>query len=511
MINRNRIYTALACLCLFASPVMAEEASKTKPTEESKKEPPKEEATTTTHTIKINGTDISYKVTVGTQLLLNDTSEPKGSIFYTAYTREGINDLRTRPVTFCFNGGPGSSSIWLHLGVLGPRRVNIDEEGISANHPYHLIDNPYSLLDESDLVFIDPISTGYSRACPGEDPKQFHEVESDIKSVAEFIRLYTTRNERWESPKFLAGESYGTTRAAGLAQELHDAHHLYLDGIILVSSVLNFQTIRFSSGNDLPYILFLPTYTATALYHHKLSDELQADPHKTLQEVERFALGEYSEALMLGDRLPKERYNTILQKLVSYTGLSKEYIDRTNLRINIFRFAKELLRSERRTVGRFDSRLKGIDADHAGETFEYDPSYENIVGLFTSTFNNYVRSELNWKRDEEYKIIADVQPWDYSGVASNQFLDVGTSLRDVINKNTFLDVFVASGYTDLATPYFATEYTFAHLGLDPALRDNIIMKNYEGGHMMYLKQSSLKDLKADLAQFIKYHFEKKQR
>lgn len=505
-----RFIIVLSCLCLYAIPAVAQDEPKPKSTDEKelKKEPPKEEAVTTSHKVKINGVDISYKATVGTQLLNDDKGNPKALLFYTAYSKEGVDDLGNRPITYCFNGGPGSSSVWLHLGVLGPRRVDIDETGKSAKHPYNLVDNPYSILDETDLVFIDPVSTGYSRTVPGEDPKQFHGVETDVQSIAEFIRLFTTRNQRWESPKFLAGESYGTTRAAGLAQELHDTHHLYLDGIVLVSSVLNFQTIRFSSGNDLPYILFLPTYTATALYHNKLSAEMQADPKKTLEEAQKFAIGEYAEALMQGDLLDKERYQTILKKLSSFIGLSPEYVDRAHLRVNIYRFAKELLRNEKRTVGRFDSRLKGIDSDSCGETFEFDPSFENIVGLFTSTFNNYIRAELNWKKDEEYKILTDVSPWDYSA-ATNQYLDVGEKLRDVMSKNTFLDVFVASGYTDLATPYYATEYTFAHLGLDPSLRDNVILKTYEGGHMMYLKHSSLVEFKSDLAHFIKHHFDKK--
>lgn len=475
-----------------------------------KKEVPKEEAVTTSHRITIGGTDISYQTTVGTQLLLDGQGTPKASIFYVAYTKDNPGNIRNRPITFCFNGGPGSAAVWLHLGVLGPKRVDMDDEGKIAKQPYHLIDNPYSLLDVTDLVFIDPVSTGFSRAVPGEDAKQFHGVEKDIQSVADFIRLYVTRNERWESPKFLAGESYGTTRAAGLALELHDNHYLYLDGIMLISSVLNFQTINFSAGNDLPYILFLPTYTATALYHHKLDAELQADHKKTLAEVEEFAFGEYAQALMYGDHLDAAKREQILDQLVRYTGLSKEYIERANLRIHIYRFAKELLRNERRTIGRFDSRLKGVDADLCNDVFEFDPSFENIVGAFTATFNHYIRKDLNWKRDDEYHIIADVQPWDYS-TAQNRFLDVTEKLRDVMNKNTMLDVFVASGYYDLATPYFATEYTFSHLDLDPAFRNHLLMETYEGGHMMYLYHPTLVKLKSDLANFIKRRLDKNER
>lgn len=494
--------------CVFLTTISQVQAQEVK-VEQAKKEPPKEETIITSHTAKIGDINLSYQTTVGTQILSDDQGNSKASIFFVAYTKDNPGKLRDRPITFCFNGGPGSASVWLHLGVLGPKRVDMDNEGKIAKQPYHLIDNPYSILDVTDLVFIDPVSTGFSRAVPGEDPKQFHGVEKDIQSVADFIRLYVTRNERWESPKFLAGESYGTTRASGLAQELHDNHHLYLDGLMLISSVLNFQTIHFAAGNDLPYILFLPSYTATALYHHKLDDELQADEKKTLAEVERFAFGEYTQALMYGDHLGKVQREAVLDKLVRYTGLSRDYIDRSNLRIHIFRFAKELLRDERRTIGRFDSRLKGIDSDLCDDIFEFDPSFENIVGAFTATFNHYIRSDLNWKRDDEYKIIANVQPWDYSVNATNQFLDVADKLRDVMSKNTMLDVFVASGYYDLATPYFATEYTFSHLGLDPSLRDHVTLETYDGGHMMYLYHPTLIKLKSDLTQFIKQRLDKR--
>lgn len=511
----TRFSATLLALFIASTPcTWAQETAKTSSAIDSDKKDsatkssPEEETVITTHAVTINGVDVPYHATVGTQFLKDDSDTAKASIFYIAYTKDNVDSKRDRPITFCFNGGPGSSAVWLHLGVLGPKRVDIDKEGKVAVQPYHLLDNPYSLLDVTDLVFIDPVSTGYSRAAPGEDAKQFHGVEKDIESVAEFIRLYITRNERWESPKFLAGESYGTTRASGLAQVLHDNHHIYLDGIMLISSVLNFQTIKFVSGNDLPYILFLPTYTATALYHHKLSPELQQDELKTLAEVEAFAEGEYTAALMKGDRIdPKER-DVILDKLVMYTGLSRDYIDRADLRLHIFRFAKEVLRDERRTVGRFDSRLKGIDSDLCADAFQFDPSYENVVGLFTATFNQYVRADLGWKKDQEYKIIGDVQPWDYS-IANNQFLDVGENLRDVMSKNTSLDVFVASGFNDLATPYFATEYTFSHLGLDPSIQSNITLQTYEGGHMMYLYYPSLVKLKGDLTHFIQQRLERK--
>lgn len=506
----KRFVPFLLTTSILISPCMAQDASNSTQKNDAilKKEPPREDTITSAHTMQIGSSNISYQTTVGTQLLNDEQGNPKASIFYVAYTKENPGELRDRPITFCFNGGPGSSSVWLHLGVLGPKRVDMDEQGKSAIHPFHLVDNQYSILDITDLVFIDPVSTGFSRAIPQEEAKNFHGVEKDIQSVAEFIRLYTTRNERWLSPKYLAGESYGTTRASGLALELHDKHHLYLDGIMLISSVLNFQTIRFTSGNDLPYILYLPSYTAAALYHNKLDPELQKDPKKTLAEAEHFAYNDYTTALMYGANLDNEKREEIINKLAKYTGISKDYIDRSDLRIHIFRFAKELLRNERRTVGRFDSRLKGIDSDLCDDVFAFDPSMENIIGAFTATFNNYIRSDLKWKRDEEYRIIADVQPWDY-GVAYNQFLDVGENLREVMGKNNMLDVFVASGYSDLATPYFATEYTFSHLGLDPLLRENIVLETYEGGHMMYLNYPTLVKLKEDLRSFFNRRSEKK--
>lgn len=495
-------WQALAACAIFFSPFIISPLFAEEPPASSDhaKEHPyaKEEAVSTTHSIKIGGTDTPYTATIGTQLLCDDKCIAKASISYIAYTKDGVSDLRNRPITFCFNGGPGSSSVWLHLGCLGPRRIGIDKEGKMAVQPYRLLDNPYSMLDQTDLVFIDPVSTGYSRAV--EDPKQYHGVEGDIKSVAEFIRLYLTRNGRWESPKFLAGESYGTTRAAGLALELHDTHYIYLDGIIMVSTELNYQTVVFGSGNDLPYTLFLPTYATTALYYKKLAPELQQDPVKTRKEVEQFALGEYTQALMLGNKIGKEQRKAVIEKLSRYTGLTEEYLDRADLRVEMFRFAKELLRGEKRVVGRFDARVTGVDMDPCGVYLLFDPSFENVLGVFTATFNSYVRQELNWKQDAEYKILTPIHPWDF-GKATNQYLNVSDQLVEVMSKNPNLKVFVASGYNDLATPYFSTDYTFTHLGLDPSLEGNIVMKTYAGGHMMYLYEPTLLEMRKDMVQF----------
>lgn len=469
---------------------------------------PGEVSSVTHHKIRINGQEIAYTATAGTLILKEEDDEEneegevaKASIFYVAYTKDGVEDPQTRPLTFSFNGGPGSSSVWLHLGVLGPRRVVITDEG-HQTPPGRLVDNEYSLLDKTDLVFIDPVSTGYSRAVPGEKPKQFHDVKKDIESVGEFIRLYSTRAKRWASPKFLIGESYGTTRAAGLSGYLLDRHGMHLNGIMLVSCVLNFLTLRFNPGNDLPNILFLPTYAATAWYHKKLSDELQKDLSKTLAEVEEFTSRDYTLALMQGDLLAKEDKERIAQRLSAYTGLSTEYLHRTNLRIEIQRFIKELLREQRQTVGRLDSRFTGVDRDAAGEKSEFDPSYSIIQGPYTSSLNHYVRTELAFESDLPYEILTGrVQPWSYDEF-QNQYVNVAETLRNAISKNPKMRVFVANGYYDLATPYYATKYTFAHLELDEGLQSNISMSFYEAGHMMYIHQPSLVKLKSDLSVFI---------
>ncbi|MHA2252139.1 MAG: S10 family peptidase, partial [Candidatus Kariarchaeaceae archaeon] len=346
-------------------------------------------------------------------------------------------------------------------------------------------------------------STGFSRSVPGEKAKQFHEFKKDIKSVGEFIRLYTSRNKRWTSPKFLIGESYGTTRAAGLAGFLQNDYGMFLNGIMLVSSILNFQTSRFSPGNDLPNILFLPTYSATAWYHKKLEDDLlENDLDQLVNEVSEFAQTEYTLALMEGDALSPEKRKDIIAKLVRYTGLSENYINGANLRINIHKFVKELLRDQHRTTGRLDSRYTGIDLDDTGAMVEHDPSYTAIQGPYTGTLNDYIRSELEFESDLPYEILASLyQNWKFEDY-HNQFLNVAETLREAISKNNYLKVIVLNGYYDLATPFFATEYTFNHLGLDASLRENFSMAYYEAGHMMYLHEPSLKKMRTDLSSFI---------
>jgi len=473
-----------------------------KPKEE-KKPVPEDKTVQTKHTLRIGGQEIKYTATAGTMVLKLEDGTPKASVFYIAYSKDDVSDTAKRPVTFTFNGGPGSASIWLHLGAFGPRRVEMGDAGALLPPPYRLVDNEYSLLDLTDLVFIDPVSTGYSRAVPGEAPKQFHGIQEDIESVGDFIRLYATRNKRWTSPKFLAGESYGTTRAAGLSGYLQGRYGMYLNGIILISSILNFQTAEFDTGNDLPYILFLPTYTAIAWYHKKLPADLQsAGLGKAVDESRNFAAHEYADALMSGDNLPAARKTEIAQKLSRLSGLSAEYVSRSNLRIEIQRFDKELLRDQRRTVGRLDGRFTGIDEDSAGAQPDYDPSLAAIVGPYTATFHDYVRGDLKFESDLFYEYLTSrVRPWSFEPY-ENRYVNVAETLRSAMTRNPFLHVFVGKGYYDLATPFYAAEYTFDHLTLDDSLRPHLSGGYYEAGHMMYVHMPSLAKLKADLAKFM---------
>ncbi len=477
---------------------------------------PEDQLVETEHRVTIGGREIRYTVTTGTLVLREEAEKsgdnageaegekPRAAVFFIAYTRIDVDDPSRRPVTFSFNGGPGSSSVWLHLGILGPRRVDLDETGNLPQPPYRLIDNEHSLLDETDLVFIDPVSTGYSRPVPGQKARDFHTFKKDIDSVGDFIRLYTTRYRRWGSPKFVIGESYGTTRAAGLAGYLQDRHGMFLNGIMLVSSVLDFQTLAFLPSNDLPSILYLPAYAATAWYHEKLAPELQRDLVATLAEVEAFAIGEYAAALLRGAELPAEDRARIAARVAHYTGLSAQWVERSQLRIEIMRYTKELLRDRRRTVGRLDSRFTGIDRDGVGAEPDYDPSFTNVMGPYTAVFNDYVRGELKFEIDVPYEILSFKanEAWRFSE-HENRFVEVAETLRKAMTTNPFLRVFVASGYFDLATPYFATEYTLNHLGLDESLRANVTVREYEAGHMMYIHRPSLARMKQDLAEFLR--------
>ena len=501
-------WLALLTALLLLAPVRADEDKPDAKLEKfeaavpDKKADPKEKEpvlSVTEHEITIGGKLIKYRATAGYLVLKDAKDKPRANIFFTAYTKLGESDPAKRPLTFSFNGGPGSSSVWLHLGMLGPKRVVMTDKGESLPPPYKWVDNEYSWLDQTDLVFIDPVSTGYSRAANDVEAKQFHGFTGDIESVGEFIRLWTTRNQRWASPKFLVGESYGTTRAAGLSDYLQRKYDFYLNGICLISSIMNFQTARFAPGNDLPYELFLPTYTAAAFYHGKLKGELAKDLPKTLARVEEFVRKDYTLALMQGDALPAAERQRIAESLAAFTGLPLAHVEEKNLRIDIFDFVTELRRSEHRTIGRLDSRFVGITDSVDGF---FDPSLEAINGGYTTALNDYMRRELKYENDLPYEILTGaVQPWSYSNV-ENEYLNVAETLKKAMTKNPFLKVWIANGHYDLATPYFATKYTVEHMGLDPSIRDHITLTYYEAGHMMYIEKQSREKLKADYDAFL---------
>ena len=480
-------------------PASAESAASGTPSSQQFPAPPAVETSSKTeHEISINGKRIAYTATAGTLVLKKD-EKPWANMFYVAYTRDDTPDPAKRPITFAFNGGPGSSSVWLHLGALGPKRVEMGPDGEQPKPPYHLVDNDDTALEFTDLVFIDPVTTGFSRQAPGENPAQFHGFEGDLDSMGEFIRFYLVRADRWASPKFLAGESYGTTRAAGLSRSLLQNFGIYLNGITFISTVLNFETISFVQGNDLPYPLYLPTYTAIAWYHKKLGKDLQTDLEKAVGESRRFATGEYTVALMKGDKLTAAERANAIRQLARLTGLSEQFVDESNLRIPIYRFTKELLRKERRTVGRYDGRLEGVDVDATSDRPDYDPSYASVQGAYTAMFNDYVRTELKYETDLSYEVLTGkVQPWNYQQF-QNRYVNVGENLRDAMTQNPNLRVMFANGYYDLATPFSATEYTVNHLGLAPALSDHVSLTYCEAGHMLYTRKSCLDGLHKSMA------------
>ena len=460
---------------------------------------------TTKHSVSIGGANISYEATAGHLTLLKEDGSPRAKVFFIAYTKIGETDPAKRPLTFSFNGGPGSSSVWLHLGVLGPRRVAMNDDGTTLPPPYKLVDNDQSWLDMTDLVFIDPVSTGFSRASDEKDAKQFHGYNQDIESVGEFIRRWISDNKRWASPKYLIGESYGTTRASGLSEHLQHRYGMYLNGIILVSAVLNFQSIDFKDGNDLPFTTFMPTYAATAWYHKKLSAPMQALPlEQLIDQARTFAMGDYTLALMKGNKLTSSERESIIDRIATFTGLSRDYIDKSELRPVIFRFCQELLRDKGLVIGRFDSRYTGTVADRLGVSMERDPSHHpTIAGCFSTCINDYLTRELNVTTTLPYEVLTGrVWPWDFSN-AQNEYLNVAPNLREAIQMNPSLRVWVLNGYYDLATPFYGTEYTFEHMGLPASLEKNVSMSYYPAGHMMYLLKPSLIQMKTDARSFFK--------
>lgn len=460
----------------------------------------------TRHSVRVGNRQLNYTVTAGYLPIRNaQNGETEAQIFYMAYTLDGAEGREAkarRPLMFSFNGGPGSASVWLHLGALGPKRVRMLDDGLMPPPPYELADNEATWLTETDLVFVDTVGTGYSRATKPEFGAKFFSVNGDIESIGEFIRLYLGRNNRWNSPLFLVGESYGTARVAGLSNHLFE-RGMSLNGVLLVSTVLNFQTIRFADSNDMPLVFILPSYTATAWYHKKLSPQLQNRPLRdVLREAENFAVNEFMPALLRIDRLSSQERAALLDKYSLYTGLDRNFIERQNFRVELGEFNKELLRERRRTTGRLDSRFTGIDRDAGGGNPDFDPSMTAIRPPYTAVFNDYVRRDLAFRSDLEYYILGGgIGPWNWN--TNNGYTDTATPLRLAMAKNPYMKVFVASGYYDMATPYFAAEYTISAMSLDPALRKNVSFAYYEAGHMMYIEVNSLRKLKEDVSTFIR--------
>jgi carboxypeptidase C (cathepsin A) len=476
-----------------------------RPTPDPRDEPP----IVRKQSVRVGGRTLNYTTTTGFMPLKNATTgETEARIFFMAYTLDqsagaaGEAAYRTRPLMFSFNGGPGSASVWLHMGALGPKRVKMLDDGMLPPPPYEMEDNQQTWLTDTDMVFIDPVGTGYSRAAKPELASKFFGVRGDIESVGEFIRLYLGRSERWSSPLFLVGESYGTTRASGLSDWLFD-HGVGLNGILLISTVMNFQTIRFADNNDMPLVLILPSYATTAWYHKRLSPAMQAKPvSQVAQEARQFAANEYMPAMLRIDQLSPQERDSLADKFGSFTGLSRQYIQNNNFRVDLGEFMKELLRDRRRSIGRLDSRFTGIDRDAGADSTNEDPSMNAIRPPYTAAFNDYVRRELGYKSDVEYYILGGgiTSPWNYN--VSNGYADTSIPLKDAMAKNPYMKIFVGCGYYDMATPFYAAEYTVSAMNLDPELRKNVSFEYYEAGHMMYIEKNSLAKLKKDASAFI---------
>lgn len=504
------LLVALVVLNVTTGRVQAQE-KESKPADklaEATATPPKEESSVTDHTIKIAGQTIPYKATAATILIRNDKDEPTALLYYTAYTRSDVKDLSQRPVSFLYNGGPGSASVWLHMGSMGPRRVVTVNADVTPPAPYKLIDNPDCLLDKSDLVFIDPVGTGFSRAVGKAQDKDFWGVDPDVKSLAQFVTIYISRNNRWNSPKFLIGESYGTFRNAALANYLQSHDNMYLNGIVMVSTVLDLGTISFYPGQDLAYILYLPSYAATAWFHKTLKDRPE-NLNTFLDEARKFARGEYADALMKGDTLSKAEKAEIVKKVARFTGLSEDYLDKANLRVRLFQFMQELQRNRGLTTGRLDARFAGPTYNLIGEAADYDPQDTAISGAFVGAFNTYIREELKFGQDKTYKPAAEFDgnrwDWKHEGNDFGFFPGSPSVVLDLVQamiSNPHLKVEVEDGVYDLATPFMEAEYTVDHMGLPENIRKNIWHRYYEAGHMMYLHDEDLAKLKKNVANFV---------
>ena len=459
----------------------------------------------THHTMTLNGKVIAYTAYAGMLPIRNErTNATEGAIFFEAYVKDGEN-ANTRPVSFIFNGGPGSASVWLHLGAFGPKRVHLEPDGESGPPPYRYEDNPNTLLDQTDMVFIDPVGTGYSRAATPALGANFWGLNQDLQTVGEFIRLYLTRYDRWQSPKFLMGESYGTTRAAGLSGTLADAG-IVVNGVVLISTVLDFEASSQAKGNDIGFVNFIPTYTANAWYHKKLPADLQAMPiAKVTAMAEQWASGDYASALYQGARLSAADRAKTVDQMARLTGLSRTVIEQNDLRVSLATFNQELMRDDDQVVGRLDGRFTAYalaGSGRGGSGGVGDPSTVNIRNSFTPVLTAYLRDELDYKLDDLYYILGGgIGRWTYP--QSNGYASVTPHLEEAFAKNPWMKLYVAEGYYDGATPYWAVEWTLAHLNISAAVRaHNITVGRFTAGHMVYIDQPSMKRFRADLTTFI---------
>lgn len=464
-----------------------------------------EKVTTTQHTITLDGKAIAYTANAGTMVLRDADGKPQATVFYISYTKDQ-EDATRRPVTFFFNGGPGSASIWLGMGIMNPKHPTMGPGGQEPAPPYDLVDNPNSPLDATDLVQIDAMMTGYSRPGPGVKASEYTGGVNDIRMFGEFIRRYLDKYHRWQSPKYLFGESYGTFRSAGLASELQQDEGIYLNGVMLLGAVLDFQNISSLPTNDVGYAAFLPTYTATAWYHKKLPADLQQMPlAAVVQQAREYAFGDYLTALARGNTLTGAQRTAAAARIARFTGVSQPFVLNTNLRIDAGMYRTELLRDERKMVGRYDSRLTGVNGNVASQRQDYDPSEVAPTGAFMSAFMRYLRTDLNYATDLQYYTGGKVGRWDYAGTTpgfGGGFPSESESLRLAMAKDPNLKVMVGSGYYDMATPFANAEYTFTHMGSDHTYTDRVTFEYYESGHMAYLHQPSAKKLRADIVRFI---------
>lgn len=454
--------------------------------------PLEEKSSVTRGSARVGGQQINYTATAANYIIKADDGTPKASFFFVAYTKDDVQDRTKRPLSFVYNGGPGSASSYTHMG-LGPKRIVLTDDGFGMPAPYSVVENGDSFLDASDLVFVDAISTGYSRPAPGENTAQFYGVEQDAQWFADFIYQYITRNERWASPKFLIGESYGTTRSAQLSYVLQRRHQIYLNGVALLSAV------GFGNwGADDRTIFFLPTLIVSAWYHKLLPPDLQKlSIAEIAQKARQFSHGDYAAALEKGDEITPAEYQKTVKELARLTALSPKYIEQTNLRISPQRWFKELMRDKRKTIGRIDSRFTGMDADAAGERYEYDSSLASYDGAYVAMFQDYVRRELKWNTEMYYTLSARVQPWDQGQPGAP-----AEALRSAMTQQGQLKLLVICGYYDVATPFNGIEHTISHMNLEPAIRKNVSFTYYEAGHMMYIEKKSREKLHKDVFDFI---------